>query len=391
MSERTMADVVVVGAGVVGTSVAFHLAQEGVQTLIVDREGPAAGSTARSGALIRAHYPTALEADLAWESLTSYFEPWGERVGGGCGFTRTGFAYLAGEESVETLRHNVALQRRVGVHTSLIEPDELAGIEPALDTNRVALAAYEPRGGYADPTATAVGFMRAAGALGARFERSEATALLERGDKVRGVHTTRGPVEAGAVVLAAGAWSVPLAGSVGLDLRIRPARVKVALFERPYDLPTHLTLIDSIEGFYARPAAEHATLVGSRSSLEWLDDPDELTPAPDPAFVESVARMLGRRIPALADTPYRSGRSGVLDMTPDERPILGPEGPENLYLAAGWSGTGFKKAPAVGAELTRWILAGAPKRPGLRDYNLGRFENGALIRGEREFGARSPH
>ena len=130
-----MPDVVVVGAGVVGTSVAFHLAQEGVETLIVDREGPAAGSTARSGALIRAHYPTALEVDLTWESLTRYFEPWGERVGGGCGFTRTGFAYLAGEESVETLRHNVALQRRVGVQTSLVEPDELAGIEPALDTN----------------------------------------------------------------------------------------------------------------------------------------------------------------------------------------------------------------------------------------------------------------
>ena len=236
-----------------------------------------------------------------------------------------------------------------------------------------------------------MGFLRAAEALGAWFERSEATALLERGDRIQGVQTREGPVEAGAVVLAAGAWSVPLAGSVGLDLRIRPARVKVALFERPYDLPTHLTLIDSIEGFYARPAAERATLVGSRSSLEWIDDPDEPTPAPDPTFAEGVSRMLGRRIPALTDAPYRSGRSGVLDMTPDGRPILGPEGPEILYLAAGWSGTGFKKAPAVGAELARWILAGAPKRPALRDYNLGRFEEGALIRGEHEFGAQSPH
>ena len=72
-----MAEALVVGAGVVGASVAFHLAERGVETLVVDREGPAAGSTARSGALIRAHYPTALEADLAWESLTSYFEPWG--------------------------------------------------------------------------------------------------------------------------------------------------------------------------------------------------------------------------------------------------------------------------------------------------------------------------
>jgi sarcosine oxidase, subunit beta len=87
-----MNEVVVVGAGVVGASVAFHLAERGVETLVIDREGPAAGSTARSGALIRAHYPTSLEADLVWESLIDYFEPWSERVGGGCGFTRTGFA-----------------------------------------------------------------------------------------------------------------------------------------------------------------------------------------------------------------------------------------------------------------------------------------------------------
>src|ERR671912_89985 len=119
-----MPEAIVVGAGVVGASVAFHLAERGVDTLVLDREGPAAGSTARSGALIRAHYPTALEADLAWESLTGYFEPWSERVGGGCGFTRTGFAYLVGEENVEALRHNVALQRSVGVETEVVGAEE---------------------------------------------------------------------------------------------------------------------------------------------------------------------------------------------------------------------------------------------------------------------------
>src|ERR687895_2769651 len=151
-------EVIVVGAGVVGASVTFHLAERGVDTLVLDREGPAAGTTARSGALIRAHYPTALEADLAWESLTEYFEPWGERVGGGCGFTRTGFAYLVGEENIEALQHNVALQRGAGVETELVGPEELGEIDPALRTVGVALAAYEPRGGDPPPTATPVGF-----------------------------------------------------------------------------------------------------------------------------------------------------------------------------------------------------------------------------------------
>jgi sarcosine oxidase, subunit beta len=385
------ADAVVVGAGVVGASIAFHLAERGVDTLVLDHEGPAAGSTARSGALIRAHYPTALEADLAWESLTDYFEPWGERVGGGCGFTGTGFAYLVGEDNVEALHYNVALQRGVGVQTELVVPEELIEIDPALRTEGVALAAYEPRGGYADPAATAVGFLRAAQALGARFERRRVRALLERGGRIGGVQTDGGVLEAQIVVLAAGAWSVSLADGVGLDLPIRPARVYVALFERPYELPTHLTLIDTTEGFYARPAAERATLVGSRDSLEWLQSPDEPTPEPERAFVEQAARLLGRRIPALAHAPYRSGRSGILDMTPDGRPILGPAGPEGLFLAVGWSGTGFKKAPAVGAELAHWVSEGAPKRAGLASYDLTRFEKGAQIRGEHEYAASVPH
>jgi sarcosine oxidase subunit beta len=386
-----MNEVVVVGAGVVGASVAFHLAERGIKTLVLDREGPAAGSTARSGALIRAHYPTALEADLAWESLTDYFEPWGERVGGGCGFTRTGFAYLVGVENVEALRHNVALQREVGVETGLVGPEDLSEIEPALRTTGVSLAAYEPRGGYADPTATAVGFLRAAVSRGARFERRRATALLVDGDCVRGVHTADGPVDSDAVVLAAGAWSAPLAGGVGLDLPIRPARVRVALFQRPFLLPTHLTLIDTTEGFYTRPAAEQTTLVGSRDSLEWLDSPDEPTPEPDGAFVEGASRKLALRLPALADAPYRSGRSGILDMTPDGRPLLGPAGPEGLYLAAGWSGTGFKKAPAVGAEVARWISDGAPRRPQLEGYDLARFERGDRIQGQYEYASSGPH
>ncbi len=386
-----MADVVVIGAGVVGASVAFHLAERGIDTLVLDRGAPASGSTARSGALIRAHYPTALEADLTWESLTEYFEPWGERVGGGCGFTRTGFAYLVGEANVEALRHNVALQKRVGVQTELLRPEELGALDPALHTDDIAMVAYEARGGYADPTATAIGFLDAARSLGARFERRRVKSLLEHAGEIHGVHTDYGPLEAAVVVLAAGAWSVPLAGSVGLDLPVKPARVSVALFERPYNLPTHLTIIDTTEGFYARPAAERATLVGSRDSLEWPDDLDEPTPEPGDTFVGDVSRRLGRRIPALARAPYRSGRSGILDVTPDGRPILGPAGPGGLYLAAGWSGTGFKKAPAVGAEVARWISDGAPKRQELEDYNLARFEEGALIQGEHEYTTRTPH
>ena len=375
----------------VGVSTAFHLAERGIETLILDPNGPAGGSTARSGALVRCHYPTSLEADLAWESLTQYFERWGERVGGGCGFTRTGFAYLTGEDRVEALRHNVNLQQKVNVQTKLVEPEELGELDPSLDLGGVALAAYEPRSGYADPTATAIGFLEGARRLGARFERRRVTGLLMRREKIAEIETEDGPVEAGIVVLAAGAWSVPLAATAGLELPIRPVRVQVALFERPYALPTHLTIIDSVSGFYARPAAERATLFGLRNSYEWLEDAERWNPEPAQGFINEAAHLLGERIPALRDAPYRIGRAGVLDATPDGRPVLGPEGPEGLYLATGWSGTGFKKAPAVGNELAAWVQEGRPGRPELETYKLDRFRTGDLVFGEYEPVVRSPH
>lgn len=388
-----MAEVIVVGAGVVGASVAFHLAERGVETLVVDRSGPAAGSTARSGALIRAHYATPLEADLAWESLTDYFEPWGERVGGGCGFTRTGFLFLAGDHDADAVKANVAmLRKQVGVNTRLVEPKAFAGVDPEIATDDLTIAAYEPRGGYADPSATTLSLLKAAENLGARFERRRVVSLLERGDRISGVMTDDGPIEGRTVVLASGAWSVPLAREVGVRLPVRPVRVQVALFERPYTLPTHMTIIDAATRAYARPTADRCTLVGSRTAeRQWLENPDECDPLPDPSFVEEAGTRIGRRIPKLRGASYRSGQAGVVDLTPDGRPVLGPEGPEGLYLSVGWSGAGFKKAPAVGSELARWIIEGAPKRKELNLYNAQRFEKGELISGTHEYGSSGPH
>lgn len=391
--EILMPDVVVVGAGATGASVAFHLAERGADVLVVDRDGPAAGPTARSAALVRAHYPTALEADLAWESLTEYFERWNERVGGGCGFTRTGFAFLASEDGVGDVAANVSMLReQTRVETRMISAEELADIEPSMTTQDVSSAAYEPRGGYADPAATAISLLAAARRKGARFERRRALDLLERGDRITGVRTAEGSLEAPNVVLCAGAWSAPLASTVGLGLPIRPARVQLALFERPFSLPTHLTVIDAIEDITFRPTADRCTLVSARlSELEWLDSPDRYEPANNPEFVESARRRIAHRIPSLRDAPYRLGWVGVLDMTPDGRPMLGPAGPEGLFLCAGWSGKGFKKAPAVGAEVAGWVLEGSPERKGLRSYNAERFEAGKLIHGEHEYGVRTPH
>lgn len=391
MSERK-AEAVIIGAGVMGTSIGLHLAEQGVDTLILDREGPAAGSTARSGALVRTHYATALEAELAWDSLTRYFERWGERIGGGCGFTRTGFAFLSGEEDVGALEHNIDMLQDLGIETSMVDLDELNELDPALSPEGVVRAAYEPRSGYADPSATTVSLLQAAKRNGARFERAQARGLIERGGDIRGVSTDAGDIEAEVVILATGPWSVPLAATVGVELPISPARVQIAFFQRPYSLPTHLTLLDAASRTYSRPTADRLTLVGSRTAgREWLSDPDVYSDEPDEGFVRESALRLAERIPAMVGAAYRGGRAGVNDMTPDGRPIVGPEGPKGLYLCTGWSGAGFKKAPSIGDELAHWIVSGKPKRSELERYSLSRFEKGSLIYGEREYSSTGPH
>lgn len=386
------AEAIIVGAGVMGTSIGLHLAEQGVDTLILDREGPAAGSTARSGALVRTHYATKLEAELAWDSLTRYFERWGERVGGGCGFTRTGFAFLSGEQDIDALKHNIAMLQDLGIETSMVDLAALNELDPALSPKGVVGAAYEPRSGYADPSATVLSLLQAAKKEGASFQKARVTGLIERGGAIRGVNTDAGDIEADIVVLATGTWSVPLAATVGLDLPISPARVQIAFFQRPYSLPTHLTLLDAASRTYSRPTSDRLTLVGSRTAgREWLSDPDVYSNEPDEGFVRESALRLAERFPVMEGAAYRGGRAGVNDMTPDGRPIVGPEGPEGLYLSTGWSGAGFKKAPIIGDELAHWIISGSPKRSELERYNLSRFEEGNLIHGEREYTSTGPH
>lgn len=390
--KRT-AEAVVVGAGVVGSSVAFHLAERGMETLVVDRGLPASGPTARSAGLVRAHYPTALEADLAWESITDYFEHWGERVGGGCGFTRTGFALLAAEEGRSDVAANtMMLREEVGIETELIGPEELASLDPAVSVEGVSAAAYEPRGGYADPGSTAISLLRAAERNGASFERQVVRGLEERGEKLVGVTTSEGTIYSDYVILCAGSWSRQLASTVGLDLPISPARIQVVLFGRPFTVPTHLTMIDAVEDITIRPTADRCSLVSMRmSELEWLEDADQYRTNVEERTVRIAGERLGRRIPALEAAPQRLGWSGVLDMTPDSRPTMGPAGPEGLYLCCGWSGKGFKKAPAVGNEMSRWVTGGSPAREQLLSYTPERFETGDLIIGRHEYGVKTPH
>jgi glycine/D-amino acid oxidase-like deaminating enzyme len=381
------ADVVVVGAGVIGTSIAFQLARLGAGKVVALDKGAVGGrASGRSGALVRTHYTCVDEARIALAALP-WFEEWGERVGGDCGFTPTGFLQMVAARDRPTLRHNVALLREIGVDTRLVDAAEIAELQPELCLADGELAAYEPRSGYADPVATTLGFASAARRLGATVAPGVAvTSLMTAHDQVTGVQTTAGRINTPTVVLANGAWCTSLLSPLGIELSLTPIWAQVTFLARPTSLPAgpdgHLTIIDRANGCYLRPQGDDLTLLGLSAYRRPLDDLDMDRPEEEPEFAALARRQASRRIPALAAAPRVRGHGGPLDVTSDRRMVLGPA-PElaGLFLAVGMSGGGFKKAPAIGACLAELIVAGETSTAPIEPFRLTRFAEGRPLSG----------
>jgi sarcosine oxidase subunit beta len=382
-----MARVIIVGAGVNGCSIAFWLARAGADVTVVEKSDVCAGMTARSGALVRMHYTFAPEAELAWKSLEC-FQNWRELVGGECGFVRTGFAVVVGETNAQHLRTNVAMLRSLGIDTELVTPDELRRREPEARVDDVALAAYEPQSGYADPVATTRALADAARRHGARFELgTEVASIGIRGGRAIGVIDPSGTCREGdAVCVVAGPWTDRLLAPLGTQIGIRAERAQIAFFRRPPAL-RHAVLIDLIAGGYLRPHGDDLTLVGLGA---WKPapaaNPDAFKETNDDDFVAAVRTRLAKRIPASADAAYSRGHAGIYDVSPDQRAVLGAvRSVPGLYVAAGFSGTGFKTAPAIGLSMAELILDGRSKTVDLTPFRIERFAEGRPIRSAHEY------
>jgi sarcosine oxidase subunit beta len=381
-------DVIVVGAGVVGTSIAFHLAQAGAQVTLVDQGGVCAGMTSRSGALIRMHYTFAPEAALAWKSL-DYFRNWKDLVGAGDpGFVRTGVAIVVGPKNVEKLRANVAMLQGIGIDTRLCDPDDLVRLESGINLEDVAAAAYEPLSGYAKPVATTQGF---AAALLLRHGIDVLHNRINEITRIRNIATgvklaDGGTLNAAAVCLATGPWTdsllTPYAAPIGLKIE----RAQIGFFRRDSTL-RHMACIDTVAGAYFRPHGDDLTLAGLGAWRPEEDaNPDNFNESNDVDFVAEVGRRLGHRIPGMADAPYAHGHAGLYDVSPDARAVLGKvPGIEGLYVAAGFSGTGFKTAPAVGAAMAELILFGQSRIVDITPFRFERLLEGALIQSPNEY------
>jgi sarcosine oxidase subunit beta len=380
------ADVIIIGAGIHGASLAFHLAERGVRPVVLEKATVASGATGRSSGMVRMHYDVEADARLAWRSL-AYFSDWEQRVGGDCGFNNVGFLQMVAPGDLDALEANVAMQQRIGIVTEVVDATEVRRLLPGIAIEDDQAAAFEARSGYADPSSSTAALMAGALRLGARLvQHAPVTEVRLAGDRVAGVTTPVGDFDAPIVVDAAGAWAGRVAALVGLDIPLDVWRHDVGYVHRPPDIPRHVGFIDFANLFYSRPEGEKLTLVALEDGNPMEGDPDAPVDAAAPGFLARAAERIVRRLPRFERAGVHSAHSGQDGITPDQHPIIGPAGPEGFWLDCGYSGTGFKIAPAVGASLAELIVQGTEANDDLALFRLERFAEGRLVAGEHSYG-----
>jgi sarcosine oxidase, subunit beta len=378
------ADVVVIGGGVQGASLAFHLASRGARVTVVERSTIGAGATGRSSGLVRVYYDLLAEARLAAVAI-EWFRSWDARVGGDCGFTRAGFLWIENGDATDRVRANVTSHRELGVDSHVVDAAAIRELAPGLAVADDEIAAWEPESGYADPSMTAGSFMRAARDRGARLVQGAAvTSIPIDGGRVRGVVTTAGAIDAPVVVNAAGGWAGTVANSAGLDLPLTVWRHDTGYLGVPPAVPRPIpVVIDIPNEMYFRPEGGELVLVGLEDDNQMGGDPDRETGTAAVAFHDRASERIVRRLPALIDGTFRTSHSGQDGLTTtDQRPLLGPAGPDGFFLDCGHSGTGFKTAPAVGLGLAELILDGAATSVDIAPFAFTRFAAGRMLEGE---------
>jgi len=380
-------DAIVIGAGVMGASIAFHLAERGLKTALLERKTVASGATGHSSGLVRMHYDLAVESKLTYISYKNYFTNWRERVGGECGFQKTGFLQISKRKDEDKLRGNVANQQKIGINTSVISAEEVKRLFPDLVTDHFDFAAYEPDSGYADATLTTNSFIEAAKRNGAiLLQNCEVTAVRTAGGKVVGVDTTKGEFDASIIVNAAGPWAKHVGSLAEIEVPLETWTHDVAFLHRPPSLGKIPAVIDDVINCYFRPEGSALILAAGEDESMRGEAPDAEDQTPTPTFLDKLIDAMLQRIPKIEESGLHSIHVGRDGITPDQRAIYSGMDLGGFYLACGLSGTGFKTSPAAGASMAELILDETPKTVDITPFRFSRFAEGKLLEGEYGYG-----
>ncbi len=377
---RKEAEAVIIGGGVMGCSVLYHLARLGMRDVVLlEQDVLGSGSTGRSQAILRMHYSNPITASMAWESL-KVFQDFEEEMGHPSGYVNTGYFVIVSPVDRGPMEENVAMQRSLGIETSVVSQEDLEELAPMLKADDAGGIAYEPQSGYADPYLVTTGYAQRAKDMGAQvYMRAAATEINVSGGRVRSVTTADGTtIDTPKVLIAAGPWSRQLLKKLDLDLPLETTRHQVVMVRRPEGLlPSHPTVGDIAQEFSFRPDSTDLTLIGIG---EEAVDVEGYNQGVDPATVEEAITKLVNRMPAMAEGYFRGGWSGLFTITPDWHPIMDRVGTiDGLYCAVGFSGHGFKLSPMIGLCMAELIAKGEATTFDITPFRMSRFKEGDLL------------
>ena len=376
------ADVVIVGGGIVGSSIAHHLTAAGCRKVtIIERESAQGkGSTGKSMGGVRAQFSTPVNVQMSLYSIP-FYASFDERLGYPCDYRPQGYLFCAtSDQHMAYLRTNFEKQVAMGLKdVRLLAGDEIRATFPQLRGDDIVGGSFCGTDGFVDPYSAMIGFMTSAADHGAQLWKNTVVTAIERDrNGITGVQTSRGSVATRRVVNCAGAWAGEVAKLAGVELPVEPLR-RMLVPSEPFDEFPHTApmIIDMSNGFHFRPE--------SRGFLLAWNDPEE-TPGFktefDAAFVEKILTRAADRVPCFANLPVNPKRAwaGLYEMTPDHHPILGevPDVP-GFFLANGFSGHGVMHAPATGKILSDLILTGQTDLIDASLLNLARFAEGRMI------------
>lgn len=374
------ADVVIIGGGVMGASIAFHLAEAGVTDIVVVERGDlGCGSSGKPIGGVRAQFSDPLNIELGSRSLRA-FQDFARRPGADIRLDSVGYLFLlTSDRQAADFEVSVRIQNSLDVPSRVISPDEARRLCPYITTDGLVAAVYSPTDGHARPALVVHGYADSAARAGVRFApHTDVTGIDTAGDRVTAVHTDRGPISCSTVICAAGAWSGQIGDMAGINLPVRPVRRQLA-FTEPLTPPAPripFTIDFSTSAYF------HNSDDGLLFGLADPDQPDGFDTTWTPDWLDLFRAAVRRQAPALADMEIADGWAGLYEVTPDHNALIGRSGElANFLYATGFSGHGFLQAPAVG-EIVRDLCLDREPFIDISPLSADRFRAGAEIRPE---------